>query len=77
MIVKKEYCDVNFWFALGDAGLSVEDVAQLIVEVPKAPQLINIVVERNGKKFCFKNYGSHIDCLVVGVIIKTIYRLLK
>ncbi len=77
MVFKKDFCDVSFWFELGDAGLSVEDVAQLIVEVPKTPRLISIIVERNGKKFVFKNYGSHIDCIVVGVIMKTRYRLLK
>ena len=77
MVFKKEYCDVNFWFALGDAGLSVEDVSRLIVEVPKTPRLISIVVESEGKKFIFTNFGSHIDCLVEGVVIETLYRLLK
>ncbi len=77
MIVKQDFCDVNFWFALSDAGLSVEDVSRLIVEVPKAPQLINIIVEKGNKTFIFKNHGSHIDCIIVGVVIKTVYRLLK
>jgi hypothetical protein len=77
MIVKQDFCDVNFWFAVGDAGLSAEDISRLIVEVPKTPRIISIVVESEGKKFVFTNFGSHIDCLVEGVMIKKLYRLLK
>ncbi len=77
MIVKKEYCDVNFWFALGDAGLSAEDISWLIRDVPKSTEIVDNVVYKGNKKFVFKNYGSHIDCIVEGVMIKTVYRLLK
>ncbi len=76
MVKKQEFCDVQFWLAIIDAGLG-DEVSRLIVEVPKAPQLVKMVVETEGKKYIFKNYGSHIDCLIVGVVIKTLFRLLK
>ena len=74
---KKEFCDVSFWFTLSDEGLSAEDVARLIVEVPKATQLVEIVVEKGKKVFVFTNHGSHIDCRIVGVRNVTLFRLLK
>ena len=74
---KKVFCDVNFWFALGDAGLSVEDVARLIVEVPKSTELVETIVEKGNKVFIFKNYSSHMDCRIVGVRTEMLYRLVK
>ncbi len=74
---KRVFCDVNFWFALSDAGLSVEDVARLIVEVPKSTELVETVVEKGNKTFIFTNHGGHIDCRIVGVRMETLYRLLK
>ena len=53
MIVKKEYCDVNFWFALGDAGLSAEDISWLIRDVPKSTEIVDNVVYKGNKKFLF------------------------
>ena len=74
---KKVFYDVNFWFALGDAGLSVEDASRLIVEVQKATELVDIIIEKGNKVFIFKNYSSHIDCRIVGVRTEMLYRLVK
>ena len=74
---KKLFCDVNFWFEILDAGLSAEDVARLIVEVPKSTEIVDTVVEKGKKVFVFTNHSSHIDCRVVGVRTVTMYRLIK
>ena len=74
---KVVFYDVSFWFAILDAGLSVEEVSKLIVEVPKSTELVEIVVEKGKKVFVFANHGSHIDCRIVGVRTVTIFRLLK
>jgi len=74
---KKLFCGASFWFEIEDAGLNIDDVTRLMVEVPKTPRIIDTVVYKGNKKFVFKNYGSHIDCLVEGVMIQTLYRLVK
>ena len=74
---KVVFYDVNFWFSILDAGLSAEDVARLIVEVPKSTEIVDIVVEKGNKVFVFKNYSSHIDCRIVGVRTVTLFRLVK
>ncbi len=74
---KRVFCDISFWFALGDAGLDVDEISKLIVEVPKSTEIVDIIVEKEKKVFVFTNNGSHIDCRIVGVRTVTIYRLLK
>ena len=74
---KRLFCDESFWFELSDAGLSVEDVAQLIVEVPKATEIVETIIEKGNKTFVLTNHSSHIDCLVVGVRTEILYRLVK
>ena len=76
---------ISFWFAVEDAGLDVNDVARLMVEVPKTTELVSTIVEKGNKTFVFTNFGSHIDCLVLclfflpveGVRTVTLYRLVK
>ena len=68
---------ISFWLAIEDAGLDIDDVTRLMVEIPKATEIVDTVVETRNKVFIFTNYGSHIDCLVVGVRTEILYRLLK
>ena len=74
---KRVFCDVNFWFALGDAGLDVDEISKLIVEVPNSTEIVDIIVSKGNKTFVFTNYSSHIDCLVVGVRTEILFRLVK
>jgi phosphoheptose isomerase len=74
---KRVFCDISFWFAILDAGLSVEDVSKLIVEVSKSTQIVETVVENGNKVFIFTNHGSHIDCRIVGVRTERLFRLVK
>ena len=68
---------ISFWFEVEDAGLDIDEVVRLIVEVPKSTEIVETVVENGNKVFVFTNHGSHIDCRIVGVRTVTLFRLLK
>ena len=68
---------IAFWLALSDAGLDVDSVVRLMLEVPKSTEIVETVVEKGNKVFVFTNHGSHIDCRIVGVRTVTLYRFAK
>ena len=68
---------IAFWLAIEDAGLDIDEVVKLMVEVPKSTELVDTVVEKGNKVFVFKNYSSHIDCRIVGVRTEILFRFAK
>jgi len=68
---------IAFWLAVEEAGLDIDDVARLMVEVPKATELVDTVVEKGKKVFIFTNHSSHIDCRIVGVRTEILLRFAK
>jgi len=68
---------VAFWLAVEDAGLCIDDVARLMVEVPKSTEIVETIIEKGNKVFVFTNYSSHIDCRIVGVRTVTLLRFAK
>ena len=68
---------IAFWLAVEDAGLDIEEVASLMVEVPKSTEIVDTVVEKGNKVFIFTNHSSHIDCRIVGVRTEMLLRFAK
>jgi len=68
---------IAFWLAIEEAGLSIDEVTRLMVEVPKSTEIVDTVVEKGNKVFIFTNHSSHIDCRIVGVRTEMLLRFAK